>query len=164
MSLVRGFPPRMILLLVVGRVPETLGFEGEYQSMSLAPCAPAPSHPLHAMPPRITRNSDRPRASDRTMVDVSRPVSLAKSQDSMASSRPEDEPRERPNTTNQSHTRRSNRGARNSGLDLQATSCRSGRGRTFFLTSLFIELIDPGACQLPRDGGERTMLALDSAD
>ena len=43
-------------------------FEGEYQSMRSAPCASAPSHPLHAMPPRITRNSDRPRASDRTMV------------------------------------------------------------------------------------------------
>src|SRR6267378_3743455 len=41
---------------------------GEYQSLSSALCASAPSHPLHAMPPRITRNSDRPRASDRTMV------------------------------------------------------------------------------------------------
>src|SRR3981081_1558479 len=38
--------------------------------MRSAPCASAPSHPLHAMPPRITRNSDRPRASDRTMVDI----------------------------------------------------------------------------------------------
>jgi hypothetical protein len=37
--------------------------------MRSAPCASAPSHPLHAMPPRITRNSDRPRASDRTMVN-----------------------------------------------------------------------------------------------
>src|SRR5690349_6097685 len=36
--------------------------------MRLAPCASAPSHPLHVMPPRITRNSDRPRASNRTMV------------------------------------------------------------------------------------------------
>ena len=45
-------------------------FEGEYQSMRSAPCASAPSHPLHAMPPRITRNSDRPRASDRTMVAI----------------------------------------------------------------------------------------------
>ena len=45
-------------------------FEGEYQSMRSAPCASAPSHPLHAMPPRITRNSDRPRASDRTMVNI----------------------------------------------------------------------------------------------
>src|SRR5204863_2737056 len=43
-------------------------FEGEYQSMRSAPCASAPSHPLHAMPSRITRNSYRPRASDRTMV------------------------------------------------------------------------------------------------
>ena len=44
-------------------------FEGEYQSMRSAPCASEPSHTLHAMPPRITRNSYRPRASDRTMVD-----------------------------------------------------------------------------------------------
>src|SRR6266550_8503393 len=43
---------------------------GEYQSMRSALCASAPSHPLHAMPPRITRNSDRPRASDRTMVNI----------------------------------------------------------------------------------------------
>ena len=36
--------------------------------MRSAPCALAPSHPLHVMPSRITRNSHRPRASDRTMV------------------------------------------------------------------------------------------------
>src|SRR3979490_2631384 len=38
--------------------------------MRSALCASAPSHALHAMPPRFTRNSDRPRASDRTMVDT----------------------------------------------------------------------------------------------
>ena len=37
--------------------------------MRSALCALAPSHPLHVMPSRITRNSHRPRASDRTMVD-----------------------------------------------------------------------------------------------
>jgi hypothetical protein len=36
--------------------------------MRSAPCALAPSHPLHVMPSRITRNSHRPRASDRTVV------------------------------------------------------------------------------------------------
>jgi hypothetical protein len=36
--------------------------------MRSAPCALAPSHPLHVMPSRRTRNSHRPRASDRTMV------------------------------------------------------------------------------------------------
>ena len=36
--------------------------------MRSAPCALAPSHPFHVMPSRITRNSHRPRASDRTMV------------------------------------------------------------------------------------------------
>src|SRR6266496_5778185 len=33
----------------------------------------APSHSYHVMPPRITRNSYRPRASDRTMVDFESP-------------------------------------------------------------------------------------------
>ena len=49
----------------------------EYQSMRSAPCAWEPSYPLHAMPPRITRNSHRPRASDRTMLPLKRPVWLA---------------------------------------------------------------------------------------
>ena len=48
----------------------------EYQSMRSAPRALAPSHPLHVMPPRITRNSHRPRASDRSMV-ASEATSLA---------------------------------------------------------------------------------------
>jgi hypothetical protein len=44
---------------------------GEYQIGGPTLCASAPSapsHRYHAMPPRRTRNSDRPRASDRTMV------------------------------------------------------------------------------------------------
>src|ERR1700741_2525087 len=41
---------------------------GEYQIGGPTLCASAPSHRSHAMPPRRTRNSDRPRASDRTMV------------------------------------------------------------------------------------------------
>src|SRR5271157_1852461 len=45
--------------------------------MRSALCASAPSHPLHVMPPRITRNSHRPRASDRTMVDASKHRLLA---------------------------------------------------------------------------------------
>ena len=40
----------------------------DYQSRRSAQCALAPSHPFHDMPSRITRNSHRPRASDRTMV------------------------------------------------------------------------------------------------
>jgi len=44
--------------------------------MRSAPCALAPSHPYHVMPSRITRNSHRPRASDRTMV-ASEATSLA---------------------------------------------------------------------------------------
>ena len=81
-SLVTAFPSPGIFLVVVGRFLR-LSVRGEYQSMRSALCAPAPSHPLHVMPPRITRNSDRPRASDRTMVDTPGPGPLAKFQDAM---------------------------------------------------------------------------------
>jgi len=54
--------------------------------MRSAPCALAPSHPLHVMPSRITRNSHRPRASDRTMVASQATSSLAALSNSMASS------------------------------------------------------------------------------
>ena len=54
--------------------------------MRSAPCALAPSHPLHAMPSRITRNSHRPRASDRTMVASEATSSLAALSNSMAAS------------------------------------------------------------------------------
>src|SRR5437764_3571986 len=66
------------------------------------------------MPPRITRNSHRPRASDRTMVDTFSRHSKAK----LVAQ------------------------AIDGGLDLEKTNLDSGRGRTFFLTSLLIELID----------------------
>ena len=45
--------------------------------MRSASRALAPSHPLHVMPSRITRNSHRPRASDRTMVASEATSSLA---------------------------------------------------------------------------------------
>ena len=113
-------------------------FEGEYQSMRSAACASAPSHPLHVMPPRITRNSHRPRASDRTMVDLEHPSGLPLSR----------------TRWHRHHTRRKlmsmgNRPSFSREPKLQWAGSRernlaSGRGRTFFLTSLFIELIDQG--------------------
>ena len=119
-------------------------FEGEYQSMSSALCASAPSHPLHAMPPRFTRNSDRPRASDRTMVDTEDTrTRLPRFQTRLASSPSADElhrdgkqPRAKPLEPIGGHTY-------SSGLDLETKIfSSSGRGRGFFLTSLFIELVD----------------------
>src|SRR5712692_10790778 len=97
------------------------------------------------MPPRITRNSDRPRASDRTMVDTQIPVSLASFKTRLASSPPDDEPTGMANNPEQNLSRTS-RGT----LTVKWAGSRdkifspSGRGRTFFLTSLFIELIDRG--------------------
>ncbi len=117
-------------------------FEGEYQSMRSAPCASAPSHPLHAMPPRITRNSDRPRASDRTMVDI---VLLEASFTLELCHHHTENLREwdhKPNILTVT---------KKSGLDLEIQSRSSGRGGAFFLTSLFIELID---ARFPSGKGE----------
>ena len=54
--------------VVVGSVLETLGSRG-VSDWWFGPCVLRHRVTvLHAMPPRRTRNSDRPRASDRTMV------------------------------------------------------------------------------------------------
>src|ERR1700693_4982750 len=105
---------------------------GEYQSMRSALCASAPSHPLHAMPPRITRNSDRPRASDRTMVDI---VLLAASFTLELCRHPQ---RKLTRMGQQAKHLQSNEtewaGSRERNLP-------SGRGGAFFLTSIFLLLI-----------------------
>jgi len=117
-------------------------FEGEYQSMSLAPCASAPSHPLHAMPPWITRNSDRPRASDRTMVDTQIPVFAC--QVSRLDWHGHDQKHETSGEeqTSQIKTSSALRSTREWAGSRDKILSFSGQWRTFFLTSLFIELID----------------------
>src|SRR4051794_22533587 len=102
--------------------------------MRSAPCASAPSHSLHAMPPRITRNSDRPRASDRTMVN-SRPACRVLHTRCCH--------QQQRTLTRWTTSRTSSEITKQSGLDLEKQSHSSGRGGAFFLTSLFIELIDP---------------------
>src|SRR5712671_5798708 len=95
------------------------------------------------MPPRIIRNSDRLRASDRTMITTQTSISLAKSLrlDWHCRHR-QRKPRE--GQTVQSKTPWANRGGTrtDSGLDIETNHSVSGRGRSFCLTSLFIELID----------------------
>ena len=111
-------------------------FEGEYQSMRLAACASALSHTLHAMPPRITRNSHRPRASDRTMVDAAAPVSLAALSNSMASPSATEE------TYENGQQAKLLQGSKTTVGWISRNNLASGRGGVFFLTSPFIELID----------------------
>ena len=75
------------------------------------------------------------------MVDTQIPVSLAKFQDSIGVVTTRMKPAEW--QIRQSKTSRSNRGGTltDSGLDLETKILSaSGRGRVFFLTSLFIEL------------------------
>src|SRR5205823_7279037 len=72
-SLRKRLPFEEFPLLVVGRFLEMLGSR-EVSVNEIWPRVPwAPSHSYHVMPPRITRNSYRPRASDRTMVDFESP-------------------------------------------------------------------------------------------
>src|SRR5713226_2463093 len=96
------------------------------------------------MPPRFTRNSDRPRASDRTMVDTEDTrTRLQRFPTRSASSPSADEPhgwqqaRAKPLERIGGHTYYS-------GLDVEKQS-RSGQSGAFFLTFLFIELNDPSS-------------------
>src|SRR5260370_26342047 len=96
---------------------------------------------MHAMPPRITRNSDRPRVSNRTMVDTHIPNPLAKFKTRLASSPPEDESHGNGKQAKTNLSSKSEGTLTGSGLDLETKIfSASGRGRTFFFTSLFIEL------------------------
>jgi len=113
-------------------------FEGEYQSMRSAACASAPSHPLHVMPPRRTRNSHRPRASDRTMVDLEHPFGLPLSRTRWHRHHP------RRKLMSMGNRPSFSREAKLQWAGSRERNLASGRGRTFFLTSLFIELIDFG--------------------
>src|ERR1700675_2418183 len=95
------------------------------------------------MPPRITRNSDRPRASDRTMVDTQIPAFACpvsrldrrshhrKMNLTGTANKPEQ---------NLSHKSRGTLTEKWAGSRDKIFS--PGRGGAFFLTSLFIELID----------------------
>src|SRR5882724_4076952 len=104
--------------------------------MRSAARALAPSHPLHVMPSRITRNSHRPQASDRTMVASEATTSLAALSKLDGSL-----------TIGRELTRMDNKANFSREVKLQwagslEKEISPGRGGAFFLTSLFIELID----------------------
>ena len=138
----QAFPSLRFSLVVVGRVLRDARFEGEYQSMRSAPCASAPSHPFHAMPPRITRNSDRPRASDRTMVATQiDPLAASCTLDALS---PAADESYRNGRQPQAKHLAANREALNrvGWISRQESSRPPVEARAFFLTSLFIELIE----------------------
>ncbi len=114
------------------------GFAAANGIMRSAPCAWAPSHTLHAMPPRITRNSHRPRASDRTMVDLEYQFGLPLCRTRWHRHHP------RRKLMSMGNRPSFSREAQLQWAGSRETNLASGRGRTFFLTSLFIELIEPG--------------------
>jgi hypothetical protein len=120
-------------LVMGGRVLEMLGSRG-VSVKTVRPCVPRHrvTH-LHPMPSRITRNSHRPRASDRTMVASEATRSLAALSNSMA-----------PSPSAGKLTRMDNKPNFSREVILQWAGSRernlaSGRGEAFFLTSLFIE-------------------------
>src|SRR4029453_6090649 len=87
------------------------------------------------MPPRITRNSYRPRASDRTMVDLESPFASGSRKI-----------RRRRSLTRGDGSEWAPGKLLQGSLMIVGWISRkhfdSGRGRSFFLTSLLIELID----------------------
>src|SRR5438876_3108069 len=92
---------------------------------------------FHVMPPRITRNSYRPRASDRTMVDLESPfASRSRKLDGAANSSEE-------TYGNGRHESNFFKGSLIIVGWISRKHLNSGRRRSFSLTSLFIELIDP---------------------
>src|SRR5882762_8705084 len=93
------------------------------------------------MPPRITRNSDRPRASYRTMVDTETPgLACQRFQTRLALSPSEDEPHRdgKQARAKAKPLQRTERHAYSSGLDVETKIFSpSGRGRAFFLDISF---------------------------
>ena len=106
---------------------------GEYQIGGPTLCASAPSHPLHVMPPRITRNSDRPRASDRTMV-ATESNRLPSFKNRRTSSPLENETKGTEEQAREKPLERSRGISTDSGLDVETKNCSAtGRGRSFFV-------------------------------
>ena len=123
--------------MVSGRVLEMLGSRG-VSVKAVRPCVPRHrvTH-LHSMPSRITRNSHRPRASDRTMVASEATSSLAALSNSMASSASAEK------LTRMDKEPNFSRGTGSySGLDFEKESRPPVEAELFFLTSLFIERFD----------------------
>ena len=105
---------------------------GEYQIAGSTLCASAPSHRYHAMPPRRTRNSDRPRASDRTMV-ATKSNRLPSFKNRRALSPRENEQRERKRNPEKNLSSDREPSA-HSGLDIETKNfSATGRGRSFFV-------------------------------
>jgi len=132
---------------VVGRMLEMLGSR-EVSVNEIRPRVPwAPSHSFHVMPPRITRNSHRPRASDRTMVDLESPFACRSRKT-----------RRRRLLTRGDSSQWAQVPLLQRSLILVGWISRkplaSGRGRTFFLTSLLIELTDTDFGEQKAQSGE----------
>ena len=126
---------------VVGRVLETLDSRASISQLVGPRLLQQRVTHLHAMPPRIIRNSDRPRASDRTMITTRTSISLAKSLRLDWNCRRGQRTMGRTNRSEQNPERF--RGTHiYSGLEIKTSHPSSGRGRSSFLTSLFIELIE----------------------
>jgi len=91
------------------------------------------SHRSHAMPPRRTRNSDRPRASDRTMV-ATESNRLPSFKDRPAQSPRENETKGTEEQSREEPLERSRGLSANSGLDIETKIfSATSRRRSFFV-------------------------------
>jgi hypothetical protein len=106
---------------------------GKYQIGGPTLCASAPSHRYHAMPPRRTRNSDRPRASDRTMV-ATKSNRLPSFKNRRTLSPRENETKGTEEQARAKPLERSRGISANSGLDIETKNfSATGRRRSFFV-------------------------------
>ncbi len=117
---------------MVGSVLETLGSRGVSDRWSDPVCF-GTSHRSHAMPPRRTRNSDRPRASDRTMV-ATESNRLPSFKDRPAQSPRENETKGTEEQSREEPLERSRGLSANSGLDIETKIfSATSRRRSFFV-------------------------------
>ena len=121
---------------------------GEYQIAGSTLCASAPSHRSHAMPPRRTRNSDRPRASDRTMV-ATKSNRLPSFKNRRTLSPPENETKGTEEQARAKPLERSRGISANSGLDIETKTSRlPAEGEAFLLTSPLQKLLQGCAIRI----------------
>jgi hypothetical protein len=149
----RPFHLRRFFLVVVGTGSRDASRGAPVKT--LGPVCLCTQSPFHTMPPRITRNGDRPRASNKTMVDTQLPDSRPSFKTRLAWSPPEDETCGTGKQTRAKPLDRKREDLSDSGLDLETKIFRPPvEGEVFSWQSLFIERLDPetvrGWTSIPR--------------
>jgi hypothetical protein len=146
--------PSPAILSRGGRYGFSRRFEGS-TSQNVRPCVPLHPVTISHYALRITRNSDRPRASNKTMVDTQLQDSRPSFKTRLAWSPPEDETCGTGKQTRAKPLDRKREDLSDSGLDLETKIFRPPvEGEVFSWQTLLIERLDPetvrGWTSIPR--------------